>query len=175
MARFTHDMTFFHHDVRGKRFNAHRAKANFLSMPICSGIEHENLRIVERLRDSKCVRTGTEDSAGPPHCVGPLFSGANAGSTLRPRPGALKRNMVVVKTLSAMKIAEKLVDLPAVKGGAPLPESISQTETQTEISGLVRINGAHLGIIAEMVADTWLHVETQLRQDIYLNAGSTVY
>ena len=30
---------------------------------------------------------GTEDSAGPPHCVGPLFSGANAGSTLRPRPG----------------------------------------------------------------------------------------
>ena len=22
-ARFTHDMTFFHHDVRGKRFNAH--------------------------------------------------------------------------------------------------------------------------------------------------------
>ena len=23
MARFTHDMTFFHHDVRGKRFNAH--------------------------------------------------------------------------------------------------------------------------------------------------------
>ena len=29
----------------------------------------------------------TEDSAGPPHCVGPLFSGANAGSTLRPRPG----------------------------------------------------------------------------------------
>ena len=56
-----------------------------------------------------------------------------------------------------------------------LPESISQTETQTEISGLVRINGAHLGIIAEMVADTRLHVETQLRQDIYLNAGSTVY
>ena len=32
-------------------------------------------------------RTGTEGSAGPPHCVGPLFSGANAGSTLRPRPG----------------------------------------------------------------------------------------
>ena len=30
---------------------------------------------------------GTEDSAGPPHCVGPLFSGANAGSILRPRPG----------------------------------------------------------------------------------------
>ena len=23
MARFTHDMTFFHHDVRRKRFNAH--------------------------------------------------------------------------------------------------------------------------------------------------------
>ena len=22
-ARLTHDMTFFHHDVRGKRFNAH--------------------------------------------------------------------------------------------------------------------------------------------------------
>ena len=40
MARFTHDMTFFHHDVRGKRFNAHEAKANFLSIPICSGIEH---------------------------------------------------------------------------------------------------------------------------------------
>ena len=33
------------------------------------------------------ARTGTEDSAGPPHYVGPLFSGANAGSTLRPRPG----------------------------------------------------------------------------------------
>ena len=32
-------------------------------------------------------RTGTEGSDGPPHCVGPLFSGANAGSTLRPRPG----------------------------------------------------------------------------------------
>ena len=31
--------------------------------------------------------TGTEGSAGPPHCVGPLFSGANAGSTLRLRPG----------------------------------------------------------------------------------------
>ena len=87
MARFTHDMTFFHHDVRRKRFNTHGAKANFLSMPICSGIEHENLRIVERLRGSKCARAGTEDSAGPPHCVGPLFSGANAGYTLRPRPG----------------------------------------------------------------------------------------
>ena len=24
MARFTHDMTFFHHDVREKRFSAHR-------------------------------------------------------------------------------------------------------------------------------------------------------
>ena len=59
--------------------------------------------------------------------------------------------------------------------GYLLPESISQAETQTEISGLVRINGAHLGIIAEMVADTRLHVETQLRQDIYLNAGSAVY
>ena len=31
-------------------------------------------------------RTGTEDSAGPPHCVGPL-SGANAVSILRLRPG----------------------------------------------------------------------------------------
>ena len=30
---------------------------------------------------------GTEDSAGPPHCVGPLFSEANAVSILRPRPG----------------------------------------------------------------------------------------
>ena len=59
--------------------------------------------------------------------------------------------------------------------GYLLLESISQTETQTEISGLVRINGAHLGIIAEMVADTRLHVETQLRQDVYLNAGSAVY
>ena len=102
----------------------------------------------------------------------PPFSGANAGSTLHPRPGSLK--MVVVKTLPARRIDERLIDLPAVKG-VPLPESISQTETQTEISGLVRINGAHLGIIAEMVADTRLHVETQLRQDIYLNAGSTVY
>ena len=100
MARFTHDMTFFHHDVRGKRFNTHGARANFLSIPICSGIEHENLRIVERLRDSKCARTGTEDSAGPPHGRGsPPFSGANAGSTLRPRPGSLK--MVVVKILPA--------------------------------------------------------------------------
>ena len=34
-----------------------------------------------------CARAGTEDSAGPPHCVGPLFSGANAVSILRPRPG----------------------------------------------------------------------------------------
>ena len=34
-----------------------------------------------------CAQAGTEDSAGPPHCVGPLFSGANAGSILRPRPG----------------------------------------------------------------------------------------
>ena len=34
-----------------------------------------------------CALAETEDSAGPPHCVGPLFSGANAGSTLRPRPG----------------------------------------------------------------------------------------
>ena len=32
-------------------------------------------------------RTGTEDSVGPPHCVGPLFSGANAVSILRLRPG----------------------------------------------------------------------------------------
>ena len=24
LAHFTHDMTFFHHDVRGKRFNTHR-------------------------------------------------------------------------------------------------------------------------------------------------------
>ena len=40
MARFTHDMTFFHHDVRRKRFNTHGAEANFLSIPICSGIEH---------------------------------------------------------------------------------------------------------------------------------------
>ena len=23
-GHFTHDMTFFHHDVRGKRFNTHR-------------------------------------------------------------------------------------------------------------------------------------------------------
>ena len=31
---------------------------------------------------------GTEDCAGPPHYRGsPPFSGANAGSTLRPRPG----------------------------------------------------------------------------------------
>ena len=42
----------------------------------------------------------------------PPFSGANAGSSLRPRPGSLK--MVVVKTLPVMKIAEKLVGLPAV-------------------------------------------------------------
>ncbi len=83
MARFTHDMTFFHHDVRGKRFSAHGAKANFLSMPICSGIDHKNLRVVERLRGS------------------PPFSGANAGSTLRPHPGVMKRNVVVVKTLAA--------------------------------------------------------------------------
>ena len=27
-ARFTHDMTFFHHDVRGKRFNAHGKSHN---------------------------------------------------------------------------------------------------------------------------------------------------
>ena len=72
MARFTHDMTFFHHDVRRKRFNAHGAKANFLSMPICSGIDHKNLRVVERLRDSKYARAGTEGSSGPPHGVGPL-------------------------------------------------------------------------------------------------------
>ena len=72
MARFTHDMTFFHHDVSGKRFSAHGAKANFLSMPICSGIDHKNLRVVERLRDSKYARAGTEGSSGPPHCVGPL-------------------------------------------------------------------------------------------------------
>ena len=71
-ARFTHDMTFFHHDVRGKRFNAHGAKANFLSMPICSGIDHKNLRVVERLRDSKYARARTEGSSGPPHCVGPI-------------------------------------------------------------------------------------------------------
>lgn len=45
---------------------------------------------------------------------GSPISGANADSTLRPRPGALKRNMVVVKILPAMKIADKLVDLPAV-------------------------------------------------------------
>ena len=45
---------------------------------------------------------------------GSPISGVNAGSTLRPRPGALKRNMVVVKILPAMKIADKLVDLPAV-------------------------------------------------------------
>ncbi len=43
---------------------------------------------------------------------GSPLSGANAGSTLRPRPGSLK--MVVVKTLPAMKIAERLIDLPAV-------------------------------------------------------------
>lgn len=83
MARFIHDMTFFHHDVRRKRFNAHRAKANFLSMPICSGIDHKNLRVVERLRGSH------------------PFSGANAGSALHPHPAALKRNVVVVKTLAA--------------------------------------------------------------------------
>ena len=28
MARFTHDITFFHHDVRGKRFNAHEESHN---------------------------------------------------------------------------------------------------------------------------------------------------
>ena len=82
-------------------------------MPICSGIEHENLRIVERQCGSKCARAGTVGSAGPPHCVGPL-SGANAGSTLHPHPGIMKRNVVVVKTLPAMKIAEKLVNSPAV-------------------------------------------------------------
>ena len=27
-AKFTHDMTFFHHDVRGKRFNTHGASHN---------------------------------------------------------------------------------------------------------------------------------------------------
>lgn len=41
--------------------------------------------------------------------------GANAGSTLHPHPGVMKRNVVVVKTLPAMKIAEKLVDSPAVR------------------------------------------------------------
>ncbi len=34
------------------------------------------------------AQTGTEDCAGPPHYRGsPPFSGANAGSTLRPSPG----------------------------------------------------------------------------------------
>ena len=28
MARFTHDITFFHHDVRRKRFNAHEESHN---------------------------------------------------------------------------------------------------------------------------------------------------
>ena len=28
MARFTHDITFFHHDVRGKRFNTHEESHN---------------------------------------------------------------------------------------------------------------------------------------------------
>ena len=48
----------------------------------------------------------------------PKMEGTHAvgrtGGTLRPRPGALKRNMVVVKTLSAMKIAERLIGFPAV-------------------------------------------------------------
>ena len=30
MAGFTHDMTFFQHDVRRKRFNTHRTKAKYL-------------------------------------------------------------------------------------------------------------------------------------------------
>ena len=83
-------------------------------MPICSGIEHENLRIVERQRGSKCARAGTEGSSDPPHCVGPLFSGANAGSTLHPHPGIMKRNVVVVKILPAWRIDERLIGLPAV-------------------------------------------------------------
>ena len=48
----------------------------------------------------------------------PKMEGTHAvgrtGGTLRPRPGALKRNVVVVKILPVMKIAEKLIDLPAV-------------------------------------------------------------
>ena len=44
----------------------------------------------------------------------PPFSGANAGSTLHPHPGIMTRYVVVVKTLPAMKIAEKLVDSPSV-------------------------------------------------------------
>ena len=61
------------------------------------GTEH-----LERLRGSKCARAGAEGSSGPPHWRGsPPFSGANAGSTLRPHPGVMKRNVVVVKTLPA--------------------------------------------------------------------------
>lgn len=60
-------------------------------------------------------RAGTEGSArSSPLRGSPHFSGANAGSTLHPHPGVMKRNIVVVKTLPAMKIAERLIDLPAV-------------------------------------------------------------
>ena len=41
----------------------------------------------DRAEFISCARAGTEDSTGPPHCVGPLFSGANAVSILRPRTG----------------------------------------------------------------------------------------
>ena len=67
MAGFTHGMSNIELDVCKKRFNIHASP----------GITFE-----------RQARAGTEDSAGPPHCVGPLFSGANAGSILRPRPGS---------------------------------------------------------------------------------------
>ena len=51
---------------------------------------------------SRGARRVELDCAGPPHWRGsPPFSGANAGSTLHPHPGVMKRNVVVVKTLAA--------------------------------------------------------------------------
>ena len=43
MARFTHDMTFFYHDVRGKRFNAHE-ELHCMEMIISKDYVAENPR-----------------------------------------------------------------------------------------------------------------------------------
>ena len=52
MARFAHDMTIFHHDVRGKRFNAHEAKANFSA---CRFVLELSTRICVSWKDNVAV------------------------------------------------------------------------------------------------------------------------
>ena len=49
MAHFTHDMTFFHHDVRGKRFNAHEESHNMEMIISKDHVEGEALAGVEPL------------------------------------------------------------------------------------------------------------------------------